>query len=241
MKINTYFSGSSGNLSKLSDGHTEILFDCGVSMLNIKKALNFELTRIKATLITHEHKDHSKGVNSFVERGMTCISSAGTFEALGIDSPFAIGLNKKDDGEYPSINIGTLIIKPFAIVHDAVEPVGFFVYSKITKERVVYLTDTGAIPVRFNNLNYLMIEINYSLEEIQKRYLGDEVVFALYKKVRRTHLEESQVLDYLKSINLAYLKELHILHRSQGNSGDTDVLKKKLLDIIPRKTKLFLT
>ena len=60
-------SGSSGNSYFLTTGTTSILVDAGLSMRALKKTLQsngFELNKVKAVLITHDHADHIKAVGN---------------------------------------------------------------------------------------------------------------------------------------------------------------------------------
>ena len=56
-------SSSHGNCYIVSDSTTTVLLECGIPFRRIKKGLGFDLSNIRACLVSHEHKDHSKSVS----------------------------------------------------------------------------------------------------------------------------------------------------------------------------------
>jgi metal-dependent hydrolase (beta-lactamase superfamily II) len=61
----TLFSGSTGNSIFVKNGSDEILIDAGKSATAIEKALlqaGTCLSNIKAIFLTHEHSDHTGGL-----------------------------------------------------------------------------------------------------------------------------------------------------------------------------------
>ena len=66
-KIEAYslFSGSSGNCTYIRTRDAELLIDAGVSARAVEKALReigSSLDRISAIFVTHEHVDHTRGL-----------------------------------------------------------------------------------------------------------------------------------------------------------------------------------
>jgi len=58
-------SGSKGNATVVSGGHTRILVDCGLSCRELfrrMKLVDEEPETLDAILITHEHSDHVGGL-----------------------------------------------------------------------------------------------------------------------------------------------------------------------------------
>ena len=71
MKIQTIASGSKGNCSIILCGDTNIIIDMGVSYLTLKKSLeenSLSFDNFKGILITHCHKDHTKGLSSLIKK-----------------------------------------------------------------------------------------------------------------------------------------------------------------------------
>ena len=54
-RLITIGSGSSGNAYILECQNETLLLELGVGWNDIKKALNFDLTKVRACLVTHHH------------------------------------------------------------------------------------------------------------------------------------------------------------------------------------------
>lgn len=56
MKIHILSSGSKGNAYLIEKNESCLLLECGVNFNTIKEAVNFNLLKIKAVLVSHEHQ-----------------------------------------------------------------------------------------------------------------------------------------------------------------------------------------
>lgn len=64
-------SGSSGNCYLLTDSNGKtLILDCGLSIREIKKGLNYDLRCVAGCIVTHHHKDHSKSAKELEEIGI---------------------------------------------------------------------------------------------------------------------------------------------------------------------------
>src|SRR5690625_3187787 len=136
IEIKTLASGSSGNCYFVTDGVTPLLLECGIRFKDIQKALNFKTSSIAGCLVSHEHKDHTKGLKDVVRAGIDCYMSQGTADAEGIEHHrIKVVENKKQ------FTIGSWTILPFDLQHDVAEPFGFLLMNELGK-KVLYATDT---------------------------------------------------------------------------------------------------
>lgn len=227
MKFEALASSSAGNAYIVSDRDTRILLECGVSHKKLQKLSGFSLSEFKACLISHEHKDHAKSVDELISRGMDVYMSQGTAEALGTDVATLI-----EDME--QFNIGSLDIVPFATFHDAKEPLGFLIKSRVDGDVLAFATDTVNLRYRFPGLNILAIEANY-----------DKVILArcekLPEKVRHrienAHMEIDTLCDYLRSLDLSVCREIHLLHLSDATSHEEKFID-KVKKTVPNNIKV---
>lgn len=227
MKFEALASSSAGNAYIVSDRDTRILLECGVSHKKLQKLSGFSLSEFKACLISHEHKDHAKSVDELISRGMDVYMSQGTAEALGTDIATLI-----EDME--QFNIGSLDIVPFATFHDAKEPLGFLIKSRVDGDVLAFATDTVNLRYRFPGLNILAIEANY-----------DKVILArcekLPEKVRHrienSHMEIETLCDYLRSLDLSVCREIHLLHLSDATSHEEKFID-KVKKAVPKNIKV---
>ena len=71
MKIKTLSSGSKGNCSIVLCDNTNIIIDMGISFLTLKKSIeesSLSFDNFSAILITHCHKDNTKGLSSLIKK-----------------------------------------------------------------------------------------------------------------------------------------------------------------------------
>ncbi|WP_270995662.1 MBL fold metallo-hydrolase [Listeria seeligeri] len=221
MEIQTIASGSKGNAYVISSGRSKLLIECGINFDLIRKALDFDLSEVAGCLISHEHGDHTAGVKKMLRTSNIKIyASEGTFSALNIPDRRQFILKEKN-----AQTVGEWIILPFRIEHDAIEPLGFMIQHQ--NERLLFITDSYYVRYKFKNINYLMIECNYSADILEKN-VSNEVIHPVQKKrVLKSHFSLENVKDFLKANDLSHLREIHLLHISEKN-GDPERFKNEI-------------
>ena len=227
MKIEVIASGSSGNCYKISNEDTTLLIECGIPYKKIQQALNFKTTDIDGVLVSHEHGDHSKACKDLIKAGVDLYMTKGTKEALNLDSHRVKTFEESNDMTYRWFDIGSFKIKPFKSVHDAKEPVSFYILNRRTDERLLFITDTMYVEGRFNTIDYLMLEVNYVRETINNNSKIDPV---LRKRIKENHMSLETAIDFLNKCNLSRLKKIYVMHLSDNNS-DADYIKKSLQEL----------
>lgn len=141
-------------------------------------------------------------------------SSAGTFEALGVDGHRANVVKALEP-----FQCGEFDILPFDVQHDASEPLGFLIQSRLTKEKLVFAMDTYYIKYKFSGVTCYMIEANYQESILQKRVEDGRIHPAQAARTRRSHFEIDRCIDFLKASDLTRAKKIILLHLSDGNSN----------------------
>lgn len=220
MKIQTLASGSTGNSYLIDDGQTQLLIELGIQFKQIQQALNYETSKVDGCLISHSHKDHCKGVEQALKASMDVYMSQATKNEIGIEhNRIKIYENKKQ------FRIGTFTVLPFGVKHD-VENHGFLIQSDNGK-RLLFATDTYYVRYKFKNINYLMIECNYSEEILRKNVDEGKIHPALANRIRASHFSLENVIDFLWANDLRNVEEIHLLHLSSSNS-DEELFKKEV-------------
>lgn len=221
MGIQTIASGSKGNAYIVSSGRSKLLIECGINFDIIRKALDFDLSDVAGCLISHEHGDHTAGVKKMLRTSNIKIyASEGTLSALNIPDSQQFILKEK-----VTQNIGEWIVLPFRTEHDAKEPLGFMIQRK--NERLLFITDSYYVRYKFNNINYLMIECNYSSDILEENVINKVIHPVQKKRVLQSHFSLENVKDFLKANDLSHLREIHLLHISDKN-GDKERFKKEI-------------
>ena len=213
MEIKVLASGSTGNAYTISDGATTLLLDAGISLKDIRVGTGFKVRQIAGALITHEHMDHSKAMKDLSRMGVDIYASRGTMEACGLSGHRFHAVKALEE-----LDIGTFRILPFDVEHDAVEPLGFLITSKATMEKLVYFTDTYFVRYRFNGLNYIMGECNYTDEGIKRSLEEGSIPLEFIPRLVRSHMSLENFLNFLRANDLRAVRQIWLLHLSENNS-----------------------
>ena len=159
MIIRPIASGSSGNAYYISDGKSSLLLDAGIPLARIQAGCGYCVSKLSGCLITHAHSDHVKSAKNLAKLGVNIYTSQGTIDMANLNGHRINRVKALEQFE-----AGTFTILPFDVEHDVPEPLGFLVYSKETKEKLLYLTDTYYIRYIFKGLTHILIEANYDLD-----------------------------------------------------------------------------
>lgn len=216
MRFEALASSSAGNVYTVSDKDTRILLECGVSLKNLQKLTGFQLTEFQGVLVSHEHKDHAKAAVELISRGLPVYMSQGTAEALETDAANLIE-------NMEQFNIGSFDIVPFTTFHDAAEPLGFLIKSRVDGDVLAFATDTVNLRYKFPGLNILAIEANYDkaiLERCEK--MPEKVRY----RITNSHMEIDTLCEYLRSLDLSACREIHLLHLSDATSHEGHFINK---------------
>lgn len=219
IEIKTLATGSKGNCYWITDGSTPLLLECGISFKQIQQGVNFETSSLGGVLVTHEHKDHCKGVESVLNRGLNVYMSQGTNDALQLDNHRIKIVKSKEQ-----FRIGTWTILPFDVQHDVNEPLGFLLQSD-NGSKLLFATDTYYIKYKFSGLTHLMIECNYDQQTLDENVESGRVHPAMRKRVMRSHFSLENLIEFFKANDLSKVEEIHLLHLSDGNSNVERIFK----------------
>lgn len=205
-------SGSAGNLYLLDDGHARLAVECGLPFREMQRRLGFGISSLDGVLVSHMHGDHAKATKDVLAAGVPVFASQETFDALGVKGhhnahPLRHAVNAR--------RVNRWRVLPFELPHDAPGTFGFVVEGP-SKERLLYVTDTGFVPYRFEGLNIIAIEANYS-EAILR-----ESNEPAKRKLRslRYHMSLERVLGFLAANDLSAVREIWLLHLSDAHSDE---------------------
>lgn len=212
--IKTIASGSSGNAYLIDDGRSQLLLECGIKYRDIQIALNFDTKNIAGCLITHEHKDHTKGLKDVLRAGIDCYTSQGTADAEGIEHHRIKVVKARKN-----FTVGTWKVLPFEVEHDVNEPFGYLIMNELG-EKLLFATDTYYVRFKFKGLTHVMIECNYSLDILNENIETGRVPGFMKHRLLQSHFSLENVIEFLKSNDLSKVEEIHLLHLSDTNSDE---------------------
>lgn len=230
--VKTIGSGSSGNCYLVDINDTKILLECGLPFKKIQKALNYRVSAIDFCLVTHEHMDHAKAVKDLLKSGTDCYMTKGTAEALGITGHRLKIFKNWAVTKYKTTYVRNILIQPLRTIHDAKEPVMYYIEDIKTKESLLFVTDTAFMAYKIpEDINVLMIECNYVKKLIDERVDESEINVSLRNRIVKNHMSLETVLEALEDVKMTRLKKVYVLHLSDGNSDEKlirDSIDKKL-------------
>ena len=213
MTIKVLTSGSKGNVTAVEVGDELILIDCGKAVSWSLERLNYRLPR--AILLTHEHGDHAKAAADWLKRSVDVYLTAGTCAALELKRRY--NLHTITAGA--SFRIQGLTVEAIPAIHDATEPVNFILSDN--EDRILYATDTGAIPTLNGDFTKIIVEANFSEPVLLNSNLDD------YQKRRvlENHLSIEQAITFLKAYPTA---EVHLIHVSARHGNGAEFVKRAI-------------
>ena len=181
--------------------------------------------RIDGVLVTHEHSDHSSGLAQMA-REWNCPAYLTEPTHRVILEMFPGGPFKKmrrveyvRPGE--QFRIGDIEISPFAIPHDAADPVGYAFRANGAK--VVIVTDLGYLPElvkqHLREADFLVLESNHDLEMLK---VGPYPWHIKQRVMSRTgHLSNAVVSEFLADPEVfdGLARHVVLAHLSEQNNN----------------------
>ena len=213
MTLKVLGSESSGNCYLLESFFEIIILEAGISFHEVKKALNYDLRKVTACLITHSHGDHCKYAADYMKAGIDIYTSAETIEATGLS-----GHRVHPIQACSMIRIGEFKIIPFPVPH-GVPTLGFLISHPYTGS-ILFVTDAACIPNKFNNLSHILIEANYQ----------DDILTS--DRAVGKHMSLDTCLEFLQANDMKQVRNIVLLHLSRVNS-DAKLFKKSVQAIAP--------
>ncbi len=170
-KVYTLFSSSKGNCSYIKYGKDEILIDCGVSARSIEhalKQLDTGLCNINAILITHEHCDHIRGLDTITKYYKIPIyAPEKCCDYISQHMPLYKTPIELCSGK--AIELKDIAVCPIATPHDARGSVGFRI--RAGEEKIGYFTDIGHLSEGvlrgLSGCRRVVIESNHDIEMLK--------------------------------------------------------------------------
>ena len=219
MKVKTIASGSKGNCTIVLCENTNIIIDMGISYLTLKKSLeenSLSFENFSGILVTHCHKDHTKGLASLVSKTNLPVYIPETmYDSLKEYVPYA-KCNFIDD----EFEINDVKIELIHTSHDAPSSVGFIINHR--EKSLVYVTDTGYINRKY--LAKMVSKDAYIIESNHDEIMLMDGPYPRFLKERvisdKGHLSNKTTAKYLKKIIGSNTKNILLAHLSEKNNTE---------------------
>jgi len=199
MTLKVLGSESAGNCYLLESFFEILIIEAGIRFHEVKKALNYDLRKVTACLITHSHGDHCKYAADYLKAGIDLYTSADTIQAAGLSGHRVHPIQ----ANY-MIRIGEFKIIPFPVPH-GVPTLGFLI-SHPYSGSILFVTDAACIPNKFSNLSHILIEANYQ----------DDILTS--DRTVGKHMSLATCLEFLQANDMRQVRNIVLLHLSSANS-----------------------
>lgn len=211
-------TGSRGNCLAVYDSSGQyILLDVGVPMKTILKGVDYNTNDCVAAFVSHVHQDHAKAIDD-------CIKYA-----------IPVYANEEVCKKYPKCNLADgynvgnfsgFQVHTFGVAHDVQN--NAFVIDTIDGIRILYATDMSSVQWCSKNVNYAVIECNYSEEDLIDNIIEDEESRSKYYN----HFELNKCIHYLKhGIYNTELRGIILWHMSKTNIDVKKAVNKVKLEL----------
>jgi phosphoribosyl 1,2-cyclic phosphodiesterase len=220
--ISVLGSGSTGNVTFVSDGNVRLLLDAGLACREIERRLrSFGISprHIDGVFLSHEHGDHARGAWRFCSRHeVPLYATDGTFRSIPKLEKRKVEWVRARSGS--SVKLGKLNVDLFPTPHDAADPVGF----RLRRGKLAFghVTDIGHISEDvvsgLRGCSAVLIESNHDVDMLR----GSEYPETLKHRVgsRFGHLSNDALARYLERRLPDGVRHLFLAHLSQSNNHE---------------------
>jgi phosphoribosyl 1,2-cyclic phosphodiesterase len=223
MHYSALASGSKGNCHALWDGRQTLLIDAGISLRQIKlrlEAMGGDPETVGALALTHEHSDHVGALPVILRRTPWAIlATADTRRAVEkgqgvvIPSDRWVELRAGETRDWEGWRL-----RPFALPHDAADPVAFRV--EVGGWHCAVATDLGqptALVVdHLQDLDLLVLEANHDVDMLREGDYPPHLKARILSRVG--HLSNAAMAELLARALGPRLKQVVLAHLSESNN-----------------------
>jgi phosphoribosyl 1,2-cyclic phosphodiesterase len=215
MRLICLGSSSKGNSYILQGDNDSLIIEAGISFMEAKKRLSFDISKIEGVLCTHQHMDHAKYIKEYMTAGITVLSSEEVFNSQNISLSHNRARVIIPEKGY---KIGHFKVIPFLVEHDVVT-YGFHI-NHPEMGNVLFITDTYLLPYHFEGLNQIIIECNYSDAILEHNIIYKGLNPLMRPRLLYSHMELETCKNVLRSLDLSQVVNIVLIHLSDGNSNE---------------------
>ena len=222
IKAYTLFSGSGGNCIYIKNDKTEILIDAGKSCLTIERALTgigSSLRKISAIFITHEHFDHTSGLEIISKRYQIPVyMTEPSYDSYVRQGSFLQRYAKRMPVEFTE-QIGSITVSSFPIPHDSAQNVGYVVHT--AEDSLGIATDIGHLTSRIGeclcDCNRIIVEANHDVQMVKDGLYPDSLKNRILSQ--SGHLSNDRCAEFCSWLCDHGVCEITLAHLSRENNS----------------------
>lgn len=213
IKLKVIGSGSKGNAYALIADNEILLLEAGCRLIDVKKAIDFQIGKVVGCLVSHGHQDHLKYVKDFLAAGIKLYTNDETQELVNcVSGEWLYGVP-----EMKRIEVGGFSVTPFYVPHNDT-PCYAYLIEHEEMGKLLFATDFEYLPWTFRQqrLNHLLIECNH-MDDVDN-------TDANYEHVMRGHSSLSTVIDVVQKNQTSSLRNVILCHLSHYNAEPVQIV-----------------
>jgi len=224
MKLEVLGSSSAGNGYIIQSETEALILEAGVGLHYIKQALEFNISKVNACIITHQHLDHCKYADKY-EKVFPTFAPRSVIERKNLK-------NTVEPILFQKIQAGRFTIMSFPAHHD-VECLGYII-GHPDIGNLMFLTDSFMCDYKFKGLSHIMIECNYNDVALIDAIETGRTSGYQKDRLMTTHMELATTKKTLLDQDLSTVQTVTLLHLSSENS-DENLMKREIESAIGKR------
>lgn len=226
-------SSSAGNTYLLESEYECLVLEAGIKFAEVKKALDFNISKIAGVIASHQHGDHFSRAEEYLKNGFPVYAPEEAHKTLSKEYRSQIIVRP---GYW--YHAGQFEITPFEVEHD-VQCYGYIIRHP-DSGILIFATDTAFIRQNFKSIkpSHIMIECNYSEAIINERLMRSEIEQSRVDRVLRTHMALETCKEFVKANQTAMLDNVVLLHLSDGNSNAKQ-FQAEMQEVVGKDTRVW--
>ena len=213
-EITIVSSSSQGNGYLLKSGNQILVLELGCKFSDYTVELKENFSDAVGCVCSHKHGDHinPSTAKEFIRRGVPVYTHKQVIEEACLNgfSPLL--------SHFPN-KIGGFIIQTFEAPHN-VPNYGFLIQTP-TNERILFLTDTTGVNLRFKDIDCIMAECNHDDETLLDNLDNHEVSMSHPE----FHLGLNDCIKFCEANYSLSLKQIILIHMSHANVNENYALQ----------------
>ena len=213
-EITIVSSSSQGNGYLLKSGNQILVLELGCKLADYTRLLADDFCDVVGCVCSHKHGDHinPSTAKEFVRRGVPVFTHKQVIKEADLNgfSPLLSHFQNK---------VGGFIIQTFEVPHN-VPNYGFLIQTP-TNERILFLTDTTGVNLRFRDIDCIMVECNHDDDTLLDNLDKHDVSMSHPE----WHLGLEDCIKFCKANYSSSLKQIILIHMSHMNINEQYALK----------------
>ena len=207
-------SSSQANGYLLKSADQILVLELGCRFMDYVEILGSDFNKVVGCAFTHRHSDHlnPSTAKEFVRRGIPVFAHEEVIKEAVLKgfSPLL--------SHFPN-KVGGFIIQTFEAPHN-VPNYGFLITTP-TNERILFVTDTTGVNLRFRDIDCIMVEANHDDDTLLDNLSNHDVSMSHPE----WHLGLEECVNFCKANYSASLKQIILIHMSHTNINEQYALE----------------